>query len=127
LKERILVVDDDGMLHGIIVRLLERLGYEAESAFSGQEAIGRVEAAHFDLICTDFQMPGMNGIELMRYVRTRSPDTAVILMTGHFRDGRVEHAGADAYLPKPFSADELLSSLALALRERHGRKPPGPA
>jgi len=122
MKSRILVVDDDEMVQTTIVMLLQGLPYEAESVFSGEEAIRRIEAMHFDVICTDFQMPGMNGVELMKHVRERSPDSAVILMTGLvLRDEKLEHAGADAYLQKPFTIDDLRDSLDKALRQKDGR------
>jgi len=115
-RYRILVVDDDELLRAALVRLLERFPFELESAASGEEALRRLKRKTFDAICTDLEMPGMNGIELIRHVRRSAAGTSIVLMTGRDQDERVQGAGADAFLRKPFSADDLRRALDAAFQ-----------
>lgn len=121
---RVLVVDDDGMVQATIMKLLEGPSFESESAFSGEEALRLLDGRRFDVICTDLQMPGLSGIDLIHRVRAGSADAAIVLMTGLDHDERVRGAGADAYLHKPFTAEELQQALASALQAR-GRSADG--
>jgi CheY-like chemotaxis protein len=110
-KYRVLVVDDDEMLRVLVVSLLEALSCETESAASAEEALALLQRKAFDVICTDLEMPGMDGLELIHRVRGSSRGTSIVLMTGRDDDERTRTAGADAFLHKPFSADELRRAL----------------
>ncbi|MFN3596084.1 MAG: sigma-54-dependent transcriptional regulator [Rubricoccaceae bacterium] len=111
---RILVVDDERLLHGVIARALGRHGMEVTSCTSAPQALetlAAAEAPSFDLVVTDFQMPEMDGLELLARVRERHPRLPVVMITGH---ASVQHAvralgsGAVDYLPKPFTIDTLI-------------------
>jgi len=118
---RILVVDDERDYNETIVKRLKRRGYDAESAFSGTQALVMLGKAPFDVVLLDILMPGMDGIETLREIKKRHPGPEVILLTGH---ASVESGvqgmsiGANAYLLKPVDFEELLAAISQA----HERK-----
>ena len=107
---RVLFVDDELPLRTVVSRLLERRGVEVTTAGDAVSAVELMRDQPFDLVLTDFQMPEMDGFELLAHVRENYPDTPAIMMTGH---ASVQHAvqamanGAVDYLPKPFAVDAL--------------------
>src|ERR1017187_9673934 len=82
LNPRILLVDDNR--DGLLVRraLLEEAGCTVEIAINGEEGLKLFEAAHFDVVVTDYRMPRMNGTELIRRIRRRNPNARIILLSG---------------------------------------------
>jgi len=108
---QILVVDDNEMiLHGI-EQLLEMHGYQVTSTTSGEEALAMLEAVAFDLVLTDLQMPGMDGLELLHAITQRSPVTPVVMITAYAVAENVILAlrgGVSDFLPKPVKPQELL-------------------
>jgi len=108
---QILVVDDNEMiLHGI-EQLLEMHGYQVTSTTSGEEALAMLEAVAFDLVLTDLQMPGMDGLELLHAIKQRSPVTPVVMITAYAVAENVILAlrgGVSDFLPKPVKPQELL-------------------
>ena len=81
MKTRILIVDDELSMREFLAILLEREGYEAVVASNANEALAQLENSFFDLVISDVQMPGLNGIELLGKIKSRSPETSVLLMT----------------------------------------------
>jgi CheY-like chemotaxis protein len=79
----ILFVDDHEVLARLSCEILEMQGYHAVSAFSGAEALQKLDEETFDLLVTDFRMPGMNGIELARKLHEKHPSVPVIMVTGY--------------------------------------------
>lgn len=117
-KGRILVVDDDPSLRRVLQAQLEQEGYEVAVAASPQEALPVLQLRSFDLVITDLKMPGMSGLELLKHVRTRYPQTIVIMLTAFGTvDTAVEamKAGAYDYLTKPVHSDEMLVVVRRAL------------
>ena len=124
-RERILVIDDEPSLGELLCVLLEREGYVTARAQSGEEGLERYDALDPDLVLTDLNMPGIDGIELLRQIKTRSAqrgrDVPVILLTAY---GSVTTAvqamreGAFDYVAKPFHNEELrlIVRKALAMR-----------
>mgnify|MGYP000908345974 CR=1 FL=1 len=118
---RILVVDDDRSVRTALQVNLRKAGWEVELATDGDEAFGRLREAGFDIVLTDVMMPTITGLELLARIRSSWPATRVVVMTGH---GSVPDAvaalkaGADDYIIKPVSKDELLVILARAMREK---------
>jgi two-component system chemotaxis response regulator CheY len=112
-SQRVLVVDDSSTMRAFVVAALESDGFEVTAAKSGFEALKILPGASFHLIVTDVNMPDINGLELVRYVRN-SPDhkaTPLIIIStdGRERDReRGMHLGATAYLVKPFKPEELI-------------------
>ncbi|MCB9845189.1 MAG: sigma-54-dependent Fis family transcriptional regulator [Phycisphaeraceae bacterium] len=123
---RVLVVDDDAVVRESIAGLLRAEGHEAECAASGQDAQSVLDEAmadrrEFDVVICDVVMPGMSGMDLLRWIRRQHPATATVLLTGY---GSIESAvealrlGASDYLTKPVLDAELRCSIERAMRER---------
>jgi len=117
----ILVVDDEATMRRSLADILRLEGYRVQTAASGEEAILRIKEELYDLILLDLKMPGMGGIEVLRFTTDYSPDSQVILLTAH---GSLESAiealrlGAQDYLLKPSSPETILASVAKALKLR---------
>ena len=128
---RVLLVDDERLLHGVVSRLLGRHGIEVTSCTSARQALDALDGAGFDLVVTDFQMPEMDGLELLARIRDRDPGLPVVMITGH---ATVQHAvramsrGVVDYLPKPFTTEVLLECVQRHLdRAQHAEPPPDAA
>ncbi len=112
---RILVVDDEAAQRELIGGFLKKQGHEVLLAGSGAEALSRVAEARVDLLISDFKMPGMSGLELLRAVKAVNPEIPFLLVTAY---GTVETAvqamkeGAADYLTKPLDLEELLLRIA---------------
>jgi diguanylate cyclase (GGDEF)-like protein len=114
---RLLVVDDESSLRGILSELLGDAGYHVETAESGEQALERIRNASFHVVLTDIRLGGMNGIELIRLIRGMGVETEVIVMTSHASFSTAVEAlrlGAYDYLMKPF--EDLDAVLALVKR-----------
>ncbi|NNK85119.1 MAG: sigma-54-dependent Fis family transcriptional regulator [Desulfobacterales bacterium] len=109
-KYKILFVDDDSAIRSIVDKYLSKEGYKVSLAESGVEALKLLKDSKFDIVFTDFKMPGINGIELLSRIKEYSPEIEVIIVTGH---GTLESAieamktGSYDYLQKPFKLDLL--------------------
>jgi DNA-binding response OmpR family regulator len=117
---RILVVEDEARLAGLLERSLEEEGHAVDVAGSGEEALDWVHAAAYEAIVLDVMLPGIDGLEVCRRLRAARVRTPILLLTA--RDAIADRvagldAGADDYLVKPFAFAELLARLrALARR-----------
>ncbi len=108
---RVLVVDDDSTVLESCESVLAGAGYRVDAVRKGQEAIRKVKSDDYQIALVDQKMPDADGFEVLETVREESPDTLVIMMTGYASaEGSVQavQAGAWDYLPKPFSATQLL-------------------
>jgi DNA-binding NtrC family response regulator len=118
---RILCVDDEPNVLNVLGQILERRGHTFVPAQNAGEALHLIQAADFDLIVTDFQLPGIDGIEFVEMLRRDRDRTPVIMLTGF---GSIDHAmravraGADDYLVKPFDPEHLLHRINQALKGR---------
>ena len=124
-KGKILVVDDEAGARSALADMLRGEGFIAETAGDGFKALGRFEDFSPDLVLTDLNMPGMDGVELLRKVKEKDPELPVVLMTAF---GGVETAvaamreGAADYLTKPLNLDELVIVLERTLETRKLRR-----
>jgi two-component system response regulator HydG len=117
-KERILVVDDAPDTLELVQRNLASEGYGVFTAGDVGEAIKLLESAAVDLVITDMKMPEVSGFDLMRHVRENFPDTEMMMITGYpsVPDAvKAVKTGAEEYLPKPFTDEELLSTVERVL------------
>jgi DNA-binding response OmpR family regulator len=119
----ILVVEDEPSIAEIVALYLERAGFSVRTAADGQEALDESARSLPDLIVLDLMLPGIDGYEVLRRLRTTS-DTPVIMLTA--RKTEVDRIaglelGADDYVVKPFSAQELVSRVRAVLRRSHKR------
>ena len=117
---RLLIVDDDPSLRQFLRTELELEGYSCQEAASGQQALALIRGEPWDLLLLDWTLPDFSGVEICRRLRASHNPTPVLMLTGI--DGiedRVKalDAGADDYLVKPFSIEELLARLR-ALQRR---------
>lgn len=107
----ILLVEDEENLHETLKMNLEMEGYEVSSAFTGVQALKKIEDEYFDLIILDIMLPEMDGIQVTETVRIKQIDTSILILsaknTGSDRILGLKK-GADDYLTKPFELEELL-------------------
>ena len=111
---RVLVVDDEENLNWSLVTSLRKDTYAADGALTGEDALRRLAAQHYDIVISDVKMPGMDGFELLQWLRSHRPQTRVLIMTafGSPTDrSEALGAGAVAYLEKPFDLRALKEEL----------------
>jgi DNA-binding NtrC family response regulator len=124
-KEKVLIVDDSQDTLEVLGRNLSDNGYRVYAARSVAEAVKMLEAEPVDLVITDLKMPKVSGLDLVRHVRENLPDTEVMMITGYATvEGAVEavKTGAEEYLTKPFTDEELLSAVGRSLEKLHMRR-----
>jgi FixJ family two-component response regulator len=113
------IIDDDDSLRAALDGLIRSLGHEARSFESAEAFLEAGEVQSCACIISDIQMPGMNGIDLMRHLTAQNVPTPVILITAHAEPSLRERAmasGAFCFLRKPFDADLLIDCLERALK-----------
>jgi DNA-binding NtrC family response regulator len=121
MENDILVVDDDQLIRDFLSEALNRSGYPVDLASSGEEALERIREREYKVVLTDVRMPSMDGMELLKNIKTLLPDAEVVIMTAYathenaFEAGRL---GAVDYLRKPFGPDELEAKIERALELR---------
>lgn len=122
---RILVADDERSLADVITKRLKKEGYAVDTVYDGSSVLDYLEATAYDLAILDVMMPGMDGFEALRRYRSGGGDAPVIFLTAKDAlSDRIQglDEGADDYLVKPFSFDELLARIRSVLRRAGGNK-----
>lgn len=120
-NENILIVDDDYDMLELLQRNLNAYNFHTFKAASVKEAIGILKLSRIDLLITDLQMPGINGMELIKYVEEHFPGIPKLVITGFpSLDGAINavRSGALDYLVKPFTKEELRNALDKSLRHK---------
>jgi CheY-like chemotaxis protein len=109
----ILVVEDGALFRGIIKEILEIEGHHVSGAASGEEAVRLCQGVTFDLVITDIVMPGMNGLDLISFLRRFHPNLPILAFSGASETllDEASARGATRVLVKPFSSDELLATV----------------
>jgi CheY-like chemotaxis protein len=121
---RVLVVDDESQMRGVLRQALERHGHTVEEAADGRQALQHLAQHQPDLVITDLVMPEMEGIELIQAIRRKCPAIPVIAISGggHVEPGNylsiASHIGANRTFAKPFRLEEILT----AVEELTGQK-----
>lgn len=115
---RVLVVEDDPTVAEVVARYLEREGFAVESVADGRDALARADAQLPDLVVLDIMLPGLDGLEVCRRLRSRAPIPVVMLTARGSEEDRVLglELGADDYVSKPFSPRELTARVKAVLR-----------
>jgi CheY-like chemotaxis protein/predicted regulator of Ras-like GTPase activity (Roadblock/LC7/MglB family) len=119
-KKHVLIVDDAKDIVFLLMQSLKRLGpeYEITTATNVVAALEQIQKQKFDLVLTDYMMPGMTGVDLAQAVRKISPDTQVVLMTAHDSRGMrdtIETLQLGGYVGKPFTVPEILEVVQRAI------------
>jgi DNA-binding NtrC family response regulator len=117
---RILCVDDEQSVQDLVSTHLMLQGFEVRTAANGEEAIKCLEGESFDLLLLDIEMPKMNGLEVLRYIKSRHIDVHPIMLTGADDLQALSECarwGAFDYLPKPYNFHELMDSIDRVLAE----------
>lgn len=127
-KGNILVVDDEPQITRVLKTTLSSHGYGTRTASDGDEALQMLKEWSPDLLITDLRMPNMDGLELCRHVRANSQIPIIVLSVKGEERIKVEalDAGADDYVTKPFSTNELLARVRAALRRASAKDLPEP-
>ncbi|HIX87218.1 MAG TPA: response regulator transcription factor [Candidatus Parabacteroides intestinigallinarum] len=126
---RVLLVEDDKNLSFILKSSLEQMigGYEIEVATNGKEGLEKLASGRFDVIVSDVEMPVMDGVTMVRQVRERYPDVAIVFITGLTTARDVINgyqSGADFYIKKPFLPEELDAHIQAVLKVKRSASMP---
>lgn len=117
-KPKILVVEDDRAVRNLITTTLETQNYQFHTAATGSESLLEAVSSRPDVILLDLGLPDMDGVEIIKKIRTWSNMPIIVVSARSEDKDKIDalDAGADDYLTKPFSVDELLARLRVALR-----------
>lgn len=118
---RLLFAEDQPQLRRSVTKALTAAGYSVDAAADGAQALDDLDGVDYDAIVLDVMMPRVDGLTVLRTLRSRGDDTPVLLLTARDAiDHRVEglDAGADDYLVKPFAMEELLARLRVLTRRK---------
>jgi CheY-like chemotaxis protein len=121
-ETRVLIIDDDRELVALSAKSLVLLGAadQVATASSAQQAFRKMLAEPFDLVISDMHMPGMDGLTLLRQVRTYYPDMRLMLMTGDFGkeiERRAREAGVHHCIAKPYVPRQLAETVSALLTD----------
>ncbi|MCX6558579.1 MAG: sigma-54 dependent transcriptional regulator [Candidatus Aminicenantes bacterium] len=118
----ILIVDDDRNLRKMLAFVLAKEGYQVEEAANGVDALKKLKGRNFDLVISDIRMPDLNGIELLKKIKTHDPEIPVIMITAYATTNDAIEAmklGAEDYIMKPFSLEELKIIINKSLHKKN--------
>lgn len=117
---KILIVEDEEPISNLIRMSLTKAGYHCEQAFDGESAADAIEGGYYDLILLDIMLPGINGYELLEYIKTKEIPVIFITAMGDL-DDRVKglRAGTEDYITKPFEMLEVQARIETVLRRYH--------
>ena len=116
----IAVIDDDESFRVALVESLSSFGYEAEGYASAEDYVGAMGDRTFNCVVTDIHMPGMSGLDLMKYLAARGATTPVVLITARSDsnlEARAAAARAACLLRKPFEMNDLIKCIEGAVRD----------
>ncbi len=118
-RQGVLVIDDEAAVNNNIRRILSKKGYQVDQAMTKEEALQKIEDKAYGLVLLDLKIPGVKGLELLKAIRERSPESLVVIITGYASIETAKESarlGAIDYLPKPFTPDEIRKVAENAIR-----------
>ena len=118
---RVMIVDDEEIIRGLLAQILIGEGYEVVTASGGREAIEVLARERFDAVITDMLMPDVNGIEVVRAAKRIDPRYPVMVMTGYPSAQAAEDLrslGVSDYVAKPFDVDQIIADVAKLVQTR---------
>jgi two-component system response regulator RegX3 len=118
----ILIVEDEEAIRSGLIDVFVFHGYDADSAATGPEGLQKALTGRFDLVLLDIMLPGMDGYEICNRIRAADRDQAIIMLTARTSDEDIIQGlklGADDYVSKPFSVQELVLRVEAVLRRSH--------
>jgi DNA-binding NtrC family response regulator len=121
MKTRILIVDDEEEFAQALEERLEIRDYEVTAVFTGQDAIDKNKQFNYDIVILDVKMPGTNGIDVLKEIKSTKPLTEVIMLTGNATvDTAIDgmKLGAFDYLMKPCETEDLIKKIAGAYEKK---------
>lgn len=116
---RILVIDDEEVIHASLSRLLGKQGHQVDAVLTAREGLKKLDTGQYDMVITDLMMPEINGLELLEKIKERGIDLPILMITGYPTIKTAMQAmrlGAVDYLAKPFRRQELLAPVNRMLR-----------
>ena len=122
---RLLIVEDEKELCDTVAKTLYRAGYEVDTCYDGSEALDYILAENYDLIVLDLNLPGMDGMELLKELRKKNEETKVLILSARSQIAdKVEglDAGANDYMEKPFHLQELEARIRSLTRRKFVQK-----
>jgi len=123
---KIMIVDDEPDVLYLVEKILEKEGYEVDVAYSGKDCLDKVEDVMPDLIILDIMMPGIDGWETARTLKTKekTKNIPIVMLTVRVSDDSVErsfeYANADGHLGKPISNEKMLNTIRWVLENKRG-------
>ena len=120
-KRRILIVDDEASFRTLMEDFLATQGYETETAEDGRLGFRKAMTGNYDLVLADINMPGLNGVEAIRSIRTVFEKQRIVVLSGYLTPEVVEEcrqAGAQVCMGKPVRLDELARVISRTLEDR---------
>ncbi|MGB5986037.1 MAG: response regulator [Desulfobacterales bacterium] len=121
MSEKVLLVDDEEDFLEVMAERMQARGFEVETCTSAEEALAKINSQAFDAIIMDFMMPGMDGMHALKEIKTRRPESQIILLTGHATVEKGVEAmklGATDFLEKPADLEALEAKIKAASAER---------
>ena len=116
---KILIVEDEIIMHGIIIKGLRKVGYALDSAYDGEEALMMFDMNEYDLIVLDLNLPKINGMDVLKQIRMRNKEVKILILSARSDvEDRIRglDAGSNDYLVKPFDFHELEARIRCLLR-----------
>lgn len=120
---KILLAEDEIDLNNIVTKYLKKNGYSVDSVFDGEETLDYLKYSEYDLVILDIMMPKVNGFEVIKKLRDKGNNTAILVLTArNSPDDKVTglDLGADDYIVKPFDFNELMARIRAVVRRKYG-------
>ncbi len=122
IKPQVLVIDDDAVVGRSFDRVLSGIGYEVSTALTGEDGLKNMETTAYDVVFTDINMPGMDGLEVTERIKAKCPWTPVVVITGYGTEENEAEAsvlGVSGFVHKPLTP-EIIESITLKALEEPG-------